>query len=225
MIDFTLTEEQLALQELAREFAEREIQPVVKEREALNDPSQRFPWDLVEAGSSLGLRTLGLPPDSGGAGANALAQCIVDEELASGDVGVATIFSQTSRLARTLFRFCSPEQRSRYLAPVSGSQRGLIAVADADADASSESASGAGERTRAERQGDGYLLNGHKLMVTLGAEASLVLVLADVSGPEQASNGQPAVFLVSSPADGLRVGKIWTKVGQRLISSADLVLE
>ena len=76
-MDFNLTEQQVALQSLAREFAEKKIRPIAQERDRIADPAARFPWEVVEEGSRLGLRTLALPEEMGGAGADVLTLCLV----------------------------------------------------------------------------------------------------------------------------------------------------
>ena len=92
MVDFQLTREQLALQQMVREFVRREILPVVAERERIEDPRERFPWDLIKKASKIGLRTLALPKEHGGGGADFLTRCILLEELAAGDMGIAITF-------------------------------------------------------------------------------------------------------------------------------------
>ena len=114
-MDFTLTETQLALQKLAHEFAEKEIRPVVRERDRITDPHERFPWDILEKGSRLGLRTLSLPEDKGGGGASILDLCIVGEEIAWGDLGVAVTFDQTWKLSHFMNELANEEQLARFL--------------------------------------------------------------------------------------------------------------
>jgi len=114
-MDFSLTETQLSLQRLAHEFAEKEIRPVARERERIRDPKERFPWEILEKGSRLGLRTLSLPEERGGAGATILDLCVVGEELAWGDLGVAVTFDQTWKISHLLERLTNEEQRARYL--------------------------------------------------------------------------------------------------------------
>ncbi|MDP7386433.1 MAG: acyl-CoA dehydrogenase family protein, partial [Nitrospinota bacterium] len=95
MVDFQLSEEQAALQRMTREFVNKEIKPVAGERDRIRDPHERFPWDIVEMGSKLGLRTLAIPEEMGGGGADILTLSLVGEELAVGDLGVGVIFDQT----------------------------------------------------------------------------------------------------------------------------------
>ncbi|MCC7104341.1 MAG: acyl-CoA dehydrogenase family protein [Chloroflexi bacterium] len=229
MIGLTLTEEQQAIQQAAREFAEREVKPVRREREAIPDPTERFPWDLVERGSRLGFRTLLAPAAYGGAGADILTQCIMNEELGAADLGVATVFDQTSRLARMLFRFCNDDQRERFLLPFMRDDRALLAVGMTEHSAGSDAilpydVPGAGPQTYAEQRGDRYVINGEKGFISIGSDASLYAIVARTNRSSTFSEAMTG-FLVKRGTPGLEIGAIWDKVGQRLINNADLVFE
>ncbi|MCC7106769.1 MAG: acyl-CoA dehydrogenase family protein [Chloroflexi bacterium] len=230
MIDFTLSDEHRALQELARDFAERVVKPIVREREQIPDPRERLPIDIVEQGSRLGLRTLRVPQQYGGFGADTLGQCIVDEELAVADLSVASIFDQTSRLLCLLYEFATPDQRERLLAPVVADHRGLVAMAGSEPQSGSDNIlpydePDGGIRTFAERRGTSYVLNGTKQMITLGSDAALYMVQARTDRSKRLSEGALTGFLVRRGTPGFRVGKIWDKMGQVLMTNADLILE
>ena len=115
MFDFTLTEEQLALQRLIRDFIKREIEPVAKEREAIGDPLKRMPWDIIVKLSKLGVRTLALKKEYGGASADCLTCCIVIEELSVGEMGIATLIAQTLKFTNYFNKAMNDEQRARFL--------------------------------------------------------------------------------------------------------------
>ena len=116
MFSLFLTPEQKAIREMVRTFTRNEIAPIANHRDRLDDFDQRFPWEVLDKASGLGLRTLALSEKNGGAGADALTSCIVTEELAVGDVGVSATLGQTSALARLWFdRVMTPEQRERFL--------------------------------------------------------------------------------------------------------------
>ena len=101
-MDFTLTEAQKAIQTLARDFVNQEVEPVAAERDRITDWEERMPWDLVEKASALGLRQLPFPEKWGGAGADVLTCCIAGEELAVGDLGFAVNLDQPWKLAHIL---------------------------------------------------------------------------------------------------------------------------
>jgi alkylation response protein AidB-like acyl-CoA dehydrogenase len=116
MYDLHLTPEQLEIRDTVREFVEQEVKPVVLHPDRLQDLEWSLPLVLVEKASRMGLRTLALSEETGGAGADSLTACIVLEELAAGDAHIAVTLAETARLARTLFdQAMTPAQRARYL--------------------------------------------------------------------------------------------------------------
>ncbi|MCC7106592.1 MAG: acyl-CoA/acyl-ACP dehydrogenase [Chloroflexi bacterium] len=230
MIDFTLTEEQQALQLAAREFAEQEIKPISKARESIPDPWERFPWDLLEKGSKLGFRTLAVPREFGGGGANTFDECLMNEEFAAADLGVATIFDQASRLFHQMFRFFTSEQRDTFLIPLLSDHRALLAIGGTEPQAGSDTwlpydEPGAGAQAFAERRGDTYLLNAHKTFISLGPVARLYLILARTDRQKRYSEGGLSAFIVPRDTPGFSIGTIWEKTGQHLILNADLLCE
>src|ERR1035437_9111631 len=119
MFNLHLTSEQQTIRDTVRNFVQREIKPIALERERLENFEERFPWEVLDKASRIGLRTLALSEEAGGAGADNLTSCIVTEELAVGDVGIAATLGQTSALARVWFdRAVTAEQRARFLPPV-----------------------------------------------------------------------------------------------------------
>ena len=92
-MDFSLTEEQRAIRDLARTFAREELIPGCAEFDRLPDGADAFPWELVERGSKLGFNALAVPAKYGGSGANVLTQCIVIEELSAGEPAVSKVYS------------------------------------------------------------------------------------------------------------------------------------
>src|SRR5947208_5488276 len=116
MFNLHLSQEQLQIRDTVRDFVEREIKPVCLKAERLEALDRRLPMELLEAASQLGLRTLALSEERGGAGADALTSCIVTEELAAGDPDLAAVLAETSALGRMLFdQGMSPGQRDRFL--------------------------------------------------------------------------------------------------------------
>ncbi|MCZ6845388.1 MAG: acyl-CoA dehydrogenase family protein, partial [Alphaproteobacteria bacterium] len=118
MYDLHLSEEQLAIRDTVRDFVTQEITPVALQPERLEPFDPPLPLDLIDQGAALGLRTLALAEDVGGAGADTLTCCIVAEELAAGDVDVAVVLAETAVLGGLLFgRLMNAEQRERLLPP------------------------------------------------------------------------------------------------------------
>jgi alkylation response protein AidB-like acyl-CoA dehydrogenase len=110
-MDFDLTEAELELRGLARRFRTEVIDPIEPHRrEWVEDPDERFPWEVVEAGSRWGLRTLTVPREYGGRQASVLELCLVVEELAAGDMGIAVVFDQTWKVCDMLAGLATPAQ-------------------------------------------------------------------------------------------------------------------
>jgi acyl-CoA dehydrogenase len=147
MIDFTLTDEQEAIQELAHTFAEQEIRPVAAEL----DEHETFPWELVRKAGELGLTTFAFPEELGGLGiTDELTNCIITEELAWGCAGLATVLGGTHLASIPILLAGSDEQKRRLLKPIV-ERNGLCAMALTEAEAGSDVAA---MTTTARREGD-----------------------------------------------------------------------
>jgi alkylation response protein AidB-like acyl-CoA dehydrogenase len=156
----------------------------------------------------MGLRTLALSEDRGGAGADNLTCCIVTEELAAGDPDAAAVLAQTSTLAQALFdRLMTAEQRARFLPPFLANQRCHLALAEHEADRDAAlgvnyhrpQASGAPFKTTALRAGDGWVVSGSKDGV-VGASLAALFVVRASDG-----EGDVATLLVPRDTPGLSV--------------------
>jgi len=228
-LDFTLTETQRALQQLAHDYAEKEIRPVARERDRIADPHERFPWDILEKGSRLGLRTLSLTEERGGAGANILDLCIVGEEIAWGDLGVAVVFDQTWKVIHFLDRMWNEEQRARFLPAFLEDHRFHLAVGMTEPDVGSENFTPhdipeLGARTRAVREGDHWILNGMKHFISNGGVAKLYVIVTRTDPTVGVARGI-TYFMVTPGTKGFSIGRVHDKMGQRLSQNAELIFE
>jgi alkylation response protein AidB-like acyl-CoA dehydrogenase len=116
MYNLHLTSEQQEFRDTVRDFVEREIKPVILHPDRLQNFNRPFPIELIDQASQMGLRSLVLSEELGGAGADNLTSCIVAEELAAGDIGIAITLGETSRLAHLLFnQMMTIEQCERLL--------------------------------------------------------------------------------------------------------------
>ncbi|MBI2881016.1 MAG: acyl-CoA dehydrogenase family protein, partial [Candidatus Tectomicrobia bacterium] len=164
-MDLSLTPEQLELKRKIREFVDRRILPIAMERDRIPDPGAAFPWEVIEEGDRLGLRLLSLPKEYGGGGADILTLCLVGEEMARGDLGIAVAFDQTWKMFGLLAGSMTPEQRKRHMPGLVKNPRALLATANTEPLSGSDNilpydAPGAGTQTTAVRDGDDYVLNG-----------------------------------------------------------------
>ena len=228
MFDLRLTEQQLALRELARDFAEREIKPIALERDRWEEHAQRLPHKVLARASQRGLRSLALSQQRGGGGADALTCCIVAEELAVGDVGVAATLDQTSSFAHSWFdRAFSPEQVERFLPDFLADHEYHLAFAGHEPDTDigwsyfQPLSPGSGYKTTAIRDEHGdWLINGTKNFITNGTLAKLIAVQARTD-PSLSGRAGVSTLLVPGDTLGLIVRE-HDKVGRRLGSNGEL---
>ena len=130
MYNLQLTPEQQEFRDTVRDFVEREIKPVILHPDQLQNFSKPLPLKLIDQASQMGLRSLALSEVLGGTGADNLTACIVAEELAAGDIGIAVTLAETSRLAHLLFdQMMTAEQRQRFLSAFIGDDRFHLAFA------------------------------------------------------------------------------------------------
>lgn len=228
-MDLSLTKAQLDLQRLARGYAKSELRPRVLERERIADPRERFPWDILEAGSRLGLRTLSVPEERGGGGADILTLCVVGEEIGWGDLGVAVTFDQTWKVIHFLDSVWSEAQRARFLPAFLADHRFHLAVGMTEPEAGSENfipeeAPGLGVRTRAVRDGEDWILNGTKRYISNAGVASLYVIVCRTDPGVAASRGV-TYFMATPDMPGFSIGRIHEKMGQRLSQNAELLFE
>lgn len=232
MFDFTLTEEQLALQRLIRDFIKREIEPVAKEKEAIEDPLKRMPWDIIVKLSKLGIRTLALKKEYGGAGADCLTCCIVIEELSVGELGISTLIAQTLKFTNYFNIAMNDEQRARFLPDFIKDDTYLLATGTTEPDTDKgfryfepSNLPGTGVRTNAKRDGKGgWVINGLKHYISTGSDAKLYFIFARTDPTKGGPEGV-TVFIVPRGTPGFTTGRIEDKIGQRLINNAELIFE
>jgi alkylation response protein AidB-like acyl-CoA dehydrogenase len=229
VLEFDLTEEQRALQSLARDFAQREIQPVALELDGM-DVRESFPWDIVKKGSALGLRTMALPPEWGGVGADLLTQSIMIDELAYADMSCCKIFSQCWKVSRHLYMAGTEDQKNRYIPSFVEDDTFVLGQAITEPDVGSDNSgyydppAGQGLALRAERQGDYFVLNGMKHMIANGPVAKLFVVTARTD-PTVSQNNGVSRFIVPSDTPGFSIGRIHDKFGFRAYPNAELIFE
>ncbi len=223
MFDIRLNEQQRAFQQLAREFAEKEIKPVALDLESKPNWEDRIPWDNLKKGSRLGFRTFVLQEENGGAGASDhLTACLVAEELAAADTGTAYYFMLTARRARDWFELRMTQEQRDYFLPKFLSDDfyfTTVAIHEPDTDLGfdyyTETPENVRFRTRAVEQPDGsWVINGAKNFQTVGYLAKLILTMA------QTDDG-PRAFLVEGDSPGL-VRHPMSKIGRRVGDNAEI---
>jgi len=216
-IEFEFTADQEAFRAGVRDFLEREVAPIV----VAMDESETFPEATVRRMRAEGYFGVPIPEAYGGLGLGKIGYCILLEELGRVDASHAAIVGAHTSLGTTPILYYGTEaQRQRWLVPAA---RGEKLLAFSLTEPGSGSDSGA-LRTTAERDGDGWVLNGTKIYVTNGNEADAVVVLAgnDVKlGP----NGGVTAFVLEKGTKGFSVGRLEKKMGLHGTSTAELVLD
>ena len=215
-MDFLLTDEQKALKEAIRNFALKEIQPLVKEA----DEKGEWPDILTKKLGEMGLLGIIIPAEYAGAGYSNLDYVIVLEELSKVDPSVGLVVAAHNSLcANHINLFGSEAQKKKYLTRLASGQT-LGAWGLTEAEAGSDCAA---LKTRAEKRGDHWLLNGSKLFITNGSLAEISVVLA-VSDPGKGREGISA-FILEKGMEGFRAGKKEDKLGIRSADTAELIFE
>ncbi len=215
-MDFELSDEQRRIQETIREFGEREVrtQAPVWDREA------RFPAETVRNLGALGFLGVTLPEDVGGGGADTLAGALVVEGLARYDASLAlTVASHGTLASGHVNLFAADALRQRYL-PRMATGEWLGAWCLTEPGSGSDAA---GLRTRAVRDGDGWVLSGSKMFITQGSVAQVYVVLA-ATEPERGAKGISA-FVVERGTAGLTTGRTIEKLGLHASDTAEVVLD
>ncbi|MDP2931418.1 MAG: acyl-CoA dehydrogenase family protein [Chloroflexota bacterium] len=215
-MDFSLTEDQKMLRTTLRDFAKKELEPVA----AKIDQTGEFPTKQFKQMAELGLMGLTLPEEYGGSGKGMVEFCIAVEELFQTSAAAAEAFRVSLSLAISPIRlFGTPEQKQRYLVPhAKGEIMACFALTEAGAGSDP-----AAIQTTAVRQGNGYLLNGTKLFISLGAEAKIAVVFATLD--KTLRHKGITAFIVEQGTPGFTVGKLESKLGLHGVSAAELVFE
>ena len=213
-MDFTLSKEHSMMRDLFRDFAEREVEPLAQDV----DETHRFPRETVEKLKKNGF--LGIPFDKkwGGQGCDTLSYVLCVEELSRVCATTGVIVSaHTSLCADCINHFGSDAQKEKYLIPLAkGEKLGAFALTEPEAGTDA-----AGTQTRAELQGDFYLLNGSKIFITNAGEADVYVVFA-MTDKSQGTHGISA-FIVEKGTPGFDFGLPEKKMGIHGSSTRELI--
>lgn len=203
---FQLTEEQKAVRDAAREFAQKELKPGVIER----DSNMSFPKEQVRRMAELGFLGMMAPPEYGGGGMDSLSYVLAMEEISKVDNSCSVLMSvNNSLVCWGIEVYGTPLQKDRYLRKLaSGEWLGSFCLSEPEAGSDATS-----QRTTATDMGDYYLLNGTKNWITNGGSSQVHLVIAQTH-PEKGSRGIN-VFLVETSWEGVVIGAKEDKLGIR----------
>jgi len=215
-MDFLLTHEQEILKESIKHFAQKEIQPLIKD----SDEKGKWPEELTIKLAEMGLLGIIIPTEYSGAGYSNVDYVIILEEISKVDASAGLVIAAHNSLCSNHINlFGTEEQKNKYLTRLASGQT-LGAWALTEAGAGSDAAA---LKTRAEKKGDHWVLNGSKLFITNGSLAEIHVVMA-VTDPEKQRKGISA-FILEKGMDGFRAGKKEDKLGIRAADTSELVFE
>ncbi|MGD9175990.1 MAG: acyl-CoA dehydrogenase family protein, partial [Desulfobacterales bacterium] len=198
-MSFKLTEEQLMIQSMVRDLARAEFAPKAMER----DKTKEFPGDNLKKLGELGLMGMMVPPEYGGSGADSVSYVLALSEVAYACASTAVVMSvHNSIVCESILRYGTEDQKNQYLTRLaSGEIIGAFALTEPNAGSDP-----ARQTTKAEFEGDSYILNGTKRFTTTGKNAGLIIVTAKTD--EAKRHRGISAFLVEQGTPGLTVGAL-----------------
>jgi len=216
-MDFTFPKEYQLLRRMVREFAQNEVAPLAREI----DEKKEIPRQLIDKAARLGLLGVPFPQKYGGMGAGETGYCIVMEELNKVCGSLAVIIGAHIGIGATaIYLDGSEELKKKYLTPLArGELIGAFALTEPGAGSDAASI-----RTRAERDGDDYVLNGSKIFITNGKLSDVVSLLA-VTDPSLGARGGVTAFVIEKTFPGFSTGTEEDKMGIRGSDTTELILE
>ncbi|MDO9566289.1 MAG: acyl-CoA dehydrogenase [Candidatus Desulfaltia sp.] len=215
-MSFQLTEDQLMIQAMVRDFSRNVVSPTAMKR----DQTKEFPAENLKQMGELGLMGMMIPPEYNGAGTDTVAYVLALSEIAYSCASTAVVMSvQNSIVCESIYKSGTKDQKERFLKPLAA---GIIigAFALTEPNAGSDPVS---QKTNAVRDGDFYILNGTKRFITSGKNSGVVIVTAVTDASKQHKG--ISAFLVKKETPGLIVGKTENKMGLCASDTTDLIFE
>ncbi|MGZ8267202.1 MAG: acyl-CoA dehydrogenase family protein [Burkholderiales bacterium] len=229
MFNLQLSAEQLEFRDTVRDFVQNEVKPAAIHPDRLEPFDKPLLADLLDHASRMGLRTLSLPEEAGGAGADTLSSCMVLEELAAGDVDLAAVIGLTSVLAKAVNEAMTADQRKRFLPQLTEDAKFHLAVVAHDYGVERAwqyhrpESHDAGLEPTAVKQSDGkWVIEGEIAGVPNAPVAKLFVVQARTDSKKSGPNGL-TTFLVPRDSAGLTVGERIKALGEGSPTGAERV--
>ena len=214
-MDYFLTEEQQMIKDLAKKIANEKVIPV----RARLDEEEEFPWAIMKDLAQADLLGLYIPEEYGGVDFGCFETILVVEELSRACCGVSVSYAASALGAYPILLFGSEEQKKKYLPDIaSGKKLGAFGLTEANAGSDASAI-----QTRAEKDGDFYILNGTKQWITNGGEAEIYTIIA-MTNKDKGSRGATA-FIVEKGTPGFSFGKKEKKLGIRCSTTRELIFE
>ncbi|GAA0450151.1 acyl-CoA dehydrogenase family protein [Halococcus dombrowskii] len=216
-MDYELSDEQKQIRDEVRRFADNEIAPIASEY----DREEKYPHDLIETAGEMGMLGATIPAEYGGAGYSTLETAIISEELFAVDPGIGLCVASTGFGAEAIIAAGTDEQKEEYLPPIASGDAimgAAISEPDTGSDVSSVS-------TRAEKDGDEWVINGNKMWITNGSVGDYFVVLCKTDPEADGRYNGFSQIIVESDRDGFTAEKITGKLGIRASDTAELLLD
>ena len=216
-MDFTFPKEYQLLRRMVREFAQNELAPIARKI----DEEEKVPREVIDKAAKLGLLGVPFPQKYGGMGAGEMGYCIALEELNKVCGSLAVIIGAHIGIGATAIHLDGSEElKEKYLTPLArGEMIGAFGVTEPGAGSDAASI-----RTRAERDGDDYVLNGSKTYITNGKLCDVVSLFA-VTDPSMGARGGITAFVVEKAFPGFSTGTEEDKMGIRGSDTTELIFE
>ena len=211
-----LTDEQLMIQTMVRDFSREVIAPTAAER----DKTKEFPGDNLKQLGELGFMGMMVPPEYNGSGADTISYVLALSEVAYSCASTAVVMSvHNSIVCESILRYGTEDQKQRFLKPLAtGEIIGAFALTEPNAGSDPVR-----QTTKAVRDGDSYILNGTKRFITTGKNAGVVIVTAKTD--ETKRHKGISAFLVKKETPGFTTGPLEDKMGLRGSDTVDLIFE
>lgn len=215
---FELNEEQKSIKELAEKFVLEEIIPVAP---AL-DKTGEFPWDILHKAHEIGLHNIGIPEEYGGMGCDTVTACLLEEAFSYGCAGVAVALGGNGLACAPLKVIANEEQKQEYFGRLT-SEPLVAAYCVTEPGAGSDVS---GLKTKAEKHGNEWVLNGNKMWITGGGVANWYFVLARSDPDPRAKPGNAfTAFIVDADSPGVLKGRKEINMGQRCSNTCGVTFE
>jgi len=215
-MSFQLTDEQVMIQTMVRDFARKVLLPTAMER----DQTKEFPAENLQKMGALGLMGMMVPPEFNGAGVDTVSYVLALQEVAYACASTAVVMSvHNSIVCETINRFGTAAQKQTFLKPLAAGQvLGAFALTEPHAGSDPMSQS-----TRAERHGDHYVINGSKRFITSGKNAGVTIITAKTD--ETKRHRGISAFIVEAGTPGFSAGRTEDKMGLCASDTTDLAFE
>jgi len=216
-MDFFLSEQEKMIQEMVRDFAEKEIKPIA----AVTDREHKFPEENIKKMAELGLMGMNIPEEYGGAEVGVVPLSLALMEIGKKCAATGVTMSVTNMVNEVLCKFGSEEIRKKYVTKICSGEYLAGAFGLTEPHAGSDPAS---MRTKAVKDGDYYILNGSKIWIT-SAEVAGVIVIWAVTDKDAPKGKRISAFAVEKDSPGLIIGKAELKMGQKGSPTNPITLE